>query len=178
MSAIETVSQQIPVGTWKADSIHSYAEFAIKHLGLVMVKGRFGDFDAALVGGDEPRLTGTIRTASVDTYDADRDTHLRSPEFFDSERYPEARIEATRLEGERIVAELTLKGVAREVEFEASWAGPAADPFGNERLGLELEGTISRRDFGLDWNAPLPDGGELLDDTVKLSASLSLVKEA
>src|SRR5206468_12754988 len=92
MSTIETIaSQLVPVGTWKADPVHSQIEFGIKHLGIVTVKGRFGDFDATLEGGDEARLVGTIRTASVDTYDGDRDAHLRSPEFFDTERYPEAR---------------------------------------------------------------------------------------
>src|SRR6266516_5480362 len=85
MSTIETIaSQLVPVGTWKADPVHSQIEFGIKHLGIVTVKGRFGDFDATLEGGDEARLVGTIRTASVDTYDGDRDAHLRSPEFFDS----------------------------------------------------------------------------------------------
>ena len=179
MSTIETIaSQLVPVGTWKADPVHSQIEFGIKHLGIVTVKGRFGDFDATLEGGDEARLVGTIRTASVDTYDGDRDAHLRSPEFFDTERYPEARIEATRIENGRILAQVTLKGVTREVELAARFSGPAQDPLGNERIGLGLEGEIDRTDFGLTWNAPLPAGGFVLDDAVTLSASLSFVKEA
>jgi polyisoprenoid-binding protein YceI len=179
MSTIETIAPQlVPVGTWQADPVHSQVEFGIKHLGIVTVKGRFGDFDATLEGGDEPRLAGIIRTASVDTYDEDRDAHLRSPEFFDSERYPEARIEARRIESGRILAQVTLKGVTHEVELAARFSGPAQDPFGNERIGLELEGEIDRTDFGLAWNAPLPDSGFVLDDAVKLSASLSFVKEA
>ena len=178
MSVVEAVSQQIPVGSWKADRAHSHVEFAVKHMMIATVKGRFLDFEAVLTGGGEPGLVGVIRTASVDTNDADRDAHLRSPDFFDSDRYPEARIEATRVEEGRVVAQVTLKGVMREVEFSAQLLGPAADPFGNERIGLELEGEIDRNEFGLRWNAPLPGGGFLVDDTVRLGASLSFVKEA
>jgi polyisoprenoid-binding protein YceI len=178
MSTTETVQQIVPTGTWKVDPVHSSLEFAIRHMGLATIKGRFADLDATIEGGEEPRLTGTIRTASIATYDQERDTHLRSPEFFDVERYPEARLESVRFEPGRVAAELTLKGVTREVEFDAEVVGPAADPFGNERIGLELEGAIDRTDFGVSWNAPLPDGGQLLDNTVKLSASLSLIKEA
>jgi polyisoprenoid-binding protein YceI len=178
MSTTETPQQLAPTGTWKVDPVHSTLEFAIRHMGLATIKGRFGDFDATLEGGEEPRLIGSIRTTSIETHDAERDTHLRSPEFFDVERYPEARLESARFEPGRIVIELTLKGVTRKVEFDAKAVGPAADPFGNQRIGLELEGAIDRTEFGVNWNAPLPDGGQLLDDTVKLSASLSLIKEA
>ena len=178
MSTIAAVSQQIPVGTWKSDPVHSHVEFAVKHLGIATVKGRFADFDATLEGGEEPSLSGIIRTQSIETHNADRDAHLRSPEFFDSERYPEARIEAARIEDGRVVAAVTIKDSTREVEFQAETAGPVEDPFGNVRLGLDLEGEIDRTDFGLTWNAPLPGGGFLVDDNVKLTASLSFIKEA
>lgn len=178
MSTIEAVSQQIPVGTWKADPAHSHVEFAVRHMNIATVKGRFHDFEATLQGGEAPSLVGVIRTASIDTYDENRDAHLRSPEFFDSERYPEARIEATKIEDDRIVADVTIKGVIREVELSAKMAGPAEDPFGNVRFGLELKAEIDRTDFGLTWNAPLPSGGFLIDDTVTLSASFSFIKEA
>lgn len=178
MSIIEAVQQQIPTGTWKLDPVHSHVEFAVKHLGIATVRGRFADFDATLEGGDDARLTGIIRTESIETHNADRDTHLRSPEFFDSERYPEARIDATRIEDGRVVAAVTIKGSTREVEFQAETAGPVEDPFGNVRFGLDLEGEIDRTDFGLDWNAPLPGGGFLVDDNVKLTAGLSFIKEA
>jgi len=178
MSSVETVSQTIPTGTWKVDPAHSTVEFAVKHMLVSTVKGRIGDFDATLEGGDEPRLVGTIRTASIDTFNEDRDAHLRSPEFFDSDRYPEARIETIRFEDDSLLAAVTLKGVTREVPFKASIAGPAQDPFGNERIGIELEGELDRTEFGLSWNAPLPSGGVLVDDTVQLFASLSFIKEA
>lgn len=178
MSTIAAVSQQIPVGTWKADPVHSHIEFGVKHLKIVTVKGRFDDFEATLEGGEQPSLTGIIRTAGVNTYDENRDAHLRSPEFFDSERYPEARIEAVRFDESSVGAELTLKGVTREIELAAECAGPTEDPFGNTRFGVNLEGEIDRTEFGLAWNAPLPGGGFALSDTVTLTASLSFVKEA
>ena len=178
MSTLQVVSQQIPVGTWQSDPAHSHVEFAVKHLGIATVRGRFGDFEATLVGGDEPSLSGVIRTSSIDTHDETRDQHLRSPEFFDSERYPEARIEALRIEDGTITADLTIKDLTREVELTAETAGPVEDPFGNLRLGLDLEGEIDRTDFGLTWNAPLPGGGFLVGSTVRLSASLSFVQAA
>src|SRR5919197_4124349 len=178
MSATETVSQTIPTGTWKVDRAHSTVEFAVKHMGIATIKGRFTDFDATLEGGAEPRLVGTIRTGSVHTFDDDRDAHLRSPEFFDSDRYPEARIEAIRLDGDSLLAAVTLKGVTRDIPFTVSIGGPAQDPFGNERIGIDLEGELDRTEFGVDWNAPLPGGGFLVDDTVRLFASLSFIKEA
>jgi polyisoprenoid-binding protein YceI len=178
MSVTETVSQAIPTGTWKIDPAHSTVEFAVGHMRIATVKGRFTDFEATLEGGAEPRLRGVIRTASVHTFDESRDAHLRSPEFFDSERYPEATIEAQRFEGGSLLAAVTIKDVTREITFAATTRGPAEDPFGNERAGVELEGEIDRTDFGLRWNAPLPGGGFLVDDTVRLFASLSFVREA
>jgi polyisoprenoid-binding protein YceI len=127
-------------------------------------------------GGDESSLEGAIGVASADTGDEDRDAHLSAPDFFDAERFPRARFVATRIDPERVVGELTLKGVTREIELDASWAGSGTDPWGNERIGLELEGEIDRTEYGLVWNQPLPTGGFLVDDRVKLLASFSLVK--
>jgi polyisoprenoid-binding protein YceI len=176
MTVVETIAQLVPSGTWKIDPTHSSVEFAIKHTGVATVRGYFADVEGTLVGGDSPVLTGTISVASVDTRDENRDAHLLSPDFFDSERYPIATFEATRFEPGRVVGTLTLKGVTRDVELEASFGGSGVDAYGNERIGLDLEGEIDRSDFGLTWNAPLPGGGLLLSDTVKLQASFSLVK--
>ena len=175
MSAVETV---IPVGTWAADPSHSVVEFAVKHMAIATVKGYFSDFEAVLEGGESPSLSGVIRVASVETRDADRDAHLRSPEFFDAERYPEARLVATSIEADRIVAELTLRSVTREIVFDADFTGSGTDPWGNERVGLEIDGDIDRNEFGLEWNAPLPGGGFLVADTVRLHASFSFVRQA
>src|SRR5881397_2927413 len=158
MSATDTTTapQLVPTGTWKADPAHSTFEFAVRHMGITTVKGRFTDVEATLVGGDVPSLEGTIGIASVDTRDEGRDGHLQSPDFFDAERFPRARFESIRVEGDRVVGLLTLKGVTRKIELAAELTGGGTDPYGNERLGLELEGEIDRTDYGVSWNAPLP----------------------
>ncbi|HZO48931.1 MAG TPA: YceI family protein [Gaiellaceae bacterium] len=173
-----TLQQIIPAGTWNADPAHSQVDFAVKHMGISTVRGTFSDVSATLVGGEAPTLSGSIRVASVSTKDENRDAHLLSPDFFDAERYPEASFEATFVSPERVVGQLTLKGVTKEIELEASFTGPDTDPWGNERIGMELHGSIDRQDFGISWNTPLPGGGLLLEDEVKLLASLSFVKQA
>jgi polyisoprenoid-binding protein YceI len=178
MSAIETRDLTIPAGTWTIDPSHSRVEFSIRHMGIASIRGSFTDFDAVLEGGDEPRIAGAIRVASVDTRDEARDGHLQSPEFFDAERYGEITFASTRFEGEKVVGDLTIRGVTREVELDARVTGAGTDPWGNERLGIELEGEIDRHEFGVSWNTPLPTGGLLLGDTVRLSAGFSAVKGA
>jgi polyisoprenoid-binding protein YceI len=178
MSTIETLNTAIPAGTWKIDPIHSRVEFSIRHMGIATIRGSFADFDGVIDGGDEPQISGAIRVASVDTRDEARDGHLQSPDFFDAERHPEITFASTRFEPGKLVGDLTIRGVTREVELVAQVTGAGTDPWGNERLGLELEGEIDRREFGVSWNTPLPTGGLLLGDTVRLTAGFSAVKEA
>jgi polyisoprenoid-binding protein YceI len=178
MSTIETLNTAIPAGTWKIDPIHSHVEFSIRHMGIATIRGSFADFDGVIDGGDEPQISGAIRVASVDTRDEARDGHLQSPDFFDAEGHPEITFASTRFEPGKLVGDLTIRGITREVELVAQMTGAGTDPWGNERLGLELEGEIDRREFGVSWNTPLPTGGLLLGDTVRLTAGFSAVKEA
>jgi polyisoprenoid-binding protein YceI len=178
MSTVQDTQTLIPTGTWSADRAHSSVQFAVRHMKIVTVHGRFLDFEATLQGGEQPTLQGAIRTASASTDDEQRDGHLKAPDFFDVERYPEATIESTSIEAGRVVADVTLRGVTLPVEFEATFFGPDTDPWGNERVGVQLEGEIDRTQFGIAWNAPLPGGDVLLDDTVKLSAHISFVRQA
>ena len=178
MSTVEIAATTIPVGSYTVDPAHSSFEFGVRHMKISTVRGRFLDFQATLEGGEQPRIEGSIETASAVTHDEARDGHLKSPDFFDVERYPEARFEGTLVTPDRVDGELTLKGVTRPVSLKATVTGPDNDPWGNERVGLELEGEINRVEHGVEWNAPLPGGGFLLDDTVKLTASLSFVKGA
>ena len=178
MSTIETLNTAIPAGTWKIDPIHSRVEFSIRHMGIATIRGSFADFDGVIDGGDEPQISGAIRVASVDTRDEARDGHLQSPDFFDAEQHPEIAFASTRFEPGKLVGDLTIRGVTREVELVAQMTGAGTDPWGNERLWLELEGEIDRREFGVSWNTPLPTGGLLLGDTVRLTAGFSAVKEA
>jgi polyisoprenoid-binding protein YceI len=176
MSTIEQTTTQIPAGTYVSDPSHSTVEFAARHMGISTVRGRFTKFEATLEGGSEPRIRGTIDMTSATTFDESRDVHLGSPEFFDTERYPQATFEG-RLEDGRLVGELTLKGVTKPIEFRAGVSGPNTDPWGNERVGVDLEGELNRHDFGVSWNAPLPGGEFMLGDNVQLMASLSFVKQ-
>ena len=172
----------VPHGTWTVDPSHSSIEFGVRHLGIATVKGRAGELTGVVTGGAEPQIEGIVPVAGITTFDEGRDGHLQSPEFFDAERHPELRFASTSiaLEGDDLVVEgaLTLKGITRPVVLRGGFAGPGTDPWGNERIGLTLEGTIDRTDFDLRWNAPLPGGGLLLGDAVTLQASFSAVKGA
>jgi len=177
MSTTVQITPTVAAGSYAADAAHSSVEFAIRHMKISTVRGRFTDFEATLEGGDQPHVAGVIKTCSAFTFDEARDGHLKSPEFFDVERYPEARFEGTLVAPDRVDGELTLKGVTRPVSLKATVTGPDSDPWGNERVGLELEGEINRVEHGVEWNAPLPGGGFLLDNEVGLHASLSFVKQ-
>jgi polyisoprenoid-binding protein YceI len=178
MSTIEITPTSVASGSYSADPAHSSVEFAVRHMKISTVRGIFLEYDASLEGGKQPRISGTIKTGSATTHDETRDGHLKSPDFFDVERYPEATFNGTLVTPDRVEGELTLKGVTRPITLHASVSGPDTDPWGNERVGIELEGTINRIEHGVEWNAPLPGGGMLLDDTVQLIASLSFVKQA
>jgi polyisoprenoid-binding protein YceI len=176
MSTVEKTLTKIPAGTYVSDPAHSTVEFAARHMGISTVRGRFTKFEATLEGGDQPRISGSIDMTSATTFDESRDVHLTSPEFFDAERYPKATFEG-RLENGKLIGDLTLKGVTKPIEFTADVVGPNTDPWGNERVGVDLEGQLNRHDFGVSWNAPLPGGAWMLGDDVQLRASLSFVKQ-
>jgi polyisoprenoid-binding protein YceI len=181
MSVTEQTEQQIAAGTWKSDPVHSTVGFTLKHHVVATFRGKFTDYEATLTGGEEPKLSGTVKVASVKTEDENQQNHLLSPDFFDAERYPEFTFESTsiRKDGESFTAdaELTLKGVTKPVTVTGTIAGPVGDSYGGERLGLTLEATIDRTAFGIDFNAPLPGGGFAISNDVKLIAELELVKE-
>ncbi len=183
MSVIENTEQIAPAGTWAADPVHSSVSFEIGYAGTSTFRGAFTDFDAALVGGGEPTLSGKARVASVDVKDEQLNGHLQTPDFFDAERHPEIEFRATelrKLDGNRVEGsgELTIKGATQPVTIEGVVSpAPATDPFGRERIGLRLETTIDRTLYGVSWNAPNQSGGDYLADDVKLVADLSLVRQ-
>ena len=176
----ETSATVIPSGTWSIDPAHSTVEFHIKHLGLATVKGRAPVVSGTIEGGDTPSLDGTVAISSITTFDENRDAHLQSPEFFDVERYPELTFVSTSIEADGdsllVDGELTIKGVTKPVTLTGAFVGTGGDPWGNQRIGLDLEAVVDRTAWGLDWNAPIPGGGFLLPNDVKLSATFSAVK--
>ena len=172
----------IPAGTWSIDPSWSALEFEVRKLGLVTVKGRVPGFSGTITGGETPSVVGTVDATSITTFEADRDAHLQSPDFFDAQRYPQLRFVSTSVEtsDDEIVVhgDLTIKDVTRPVELRGTLSGPESDPWGNERIGLELSTTIDRTAFGLEWNAPLPGGGFLLPNDVALKAYFAATRTA
>lgn len=177
--------QTLSTGTWKIDTVHSHVGFAVKHMVVSTFRGRFEDYDGALSVDEDgaPRLEGSVRVDSIVVKDENLAGHLKSPDFFDSERYPQIRFRSSDVrvgEGSEVVleGELTIKGATHRVTARGSIAGPHVDIAGKDRLGVELEAIVDRREFGLEWNAPLPKGGFALENDVKLQVSLELVREA
>ena len=172
----------IPTGTWAIDPVWSALEFHVKKLGLMTVKGRVPGFTGTIRGGESPSIDGVVDASSITTFDETRDGHIQSPDFFDTQRFPELRFVSTNVssDGDALAVEgdLTIKDVTRPVVLEGRFVGTGLDPYGNERVGIELSGTVDRTDFGLNWNAPLPGGGFLLPDDVLLSANFVAVREA
>jgi polyisoprenoid-binding protein YceI len=176
--------QNISAGTWSIDKVHSHVGFAVKHMVVSTFRGRFEEYDGALTVGEdgEPRLEGTVDVDSIVVKDENLAGHLKAPDFFDSERYPKIhfRSSAVRVQGGELEVEgqLTIKDHTHDVSARGTITGPHEDIGGNEKVGVELETVVDRREFGLEWNAPLPKGGMAVDNDVKLQVSLELVRQA
>jgi polyisoprenoid-binding protein YceI len=178
----DTTASVIPTGTWAIDPVWSSLEFEVRKIGLIPIKGRVPGLSGTVEGGDSPSIEGTVEAASITTFDETRDAHLHSPDFFDVERYPELLFQSTYVAVENgqlvVTGDLTIKGKTKPVELRGTYLGAGTDPYGNERIGIELEGTVDRTDFDLNWNAPLPGGGFLLPNDVTLKAVFTGVGQA
>jgi polyisoprenoid-binding protein YceI len=179
----ETIKQQeIPAGTWAVDPVHSSIGFAVTHNGVTTFRSGFERYEASLRGDENPRLEGTVDVASVEIDEEMLKGHLLSPEFFDVQRFPQLRFASSELsvgaDGTlRVLGELEIHGEKREVEASGRFAHLGGDLAGKERVGLSLEATVDRRNFGLEWQAQLPSGGDVLDYAVTISVELELVAE-
>ena len=178
--ATETV---IPKGVWRVDVAHSKVGFAVKHMGVATVRGEFGEFEGSLEIGDDlasSKATGTVKAASVDTNQEDRDNHLRSGDFFESETYPEISFASTSIEKVdddtfKIVGDLTMHGETHPLELEAEIGGVETGPQGETRTGLEVTGKLSRKEWGMKFNAALGSGNVVVSDQVKLTLDIAAV---
>jgi polyisoprenoid-binding protein YceI len=176
----------IPAGTYNVDPAHSRVEFAVRHLGIATVRGHFASFSGTLEIGEDLASTkayGSVEAASVDTQEQQRDDHLRSPDFFDVERFPLIEFASKQirpLDEDRfeIAGELTLHGVTRELTLTAEVLGAEVDPWGNERIGLEVRGELNRKDYGMTFNQVLGSGNALVSDKVKISVEASAIKQS
>ena len=172
--------------TWKIDASHSQVEFAVRHLMISTVRGRFADVKGTVItDGEDPAKGGVdvvIEVNSIDTREAQRDAHLKSADFFDVETYPTVTFKSTRVTEVRgdkftLAGDLTIHGVTRDVTLDVTSEGTAKDPWGGERAGYSAVTRVNRKDFGLTWNQALETGGLIVGDEIKISLDLELIKE-
>lgn len=176
----------IPVGTWSVDASHSTVGFAVKHMGIANVRGQFTEFEGTLEVAEDlasSSARGCVKVASITTDEEQRDAHLRSPDFFNVEEYPEILFESTGVEAideesTCVVGDLTMHGVTREVKLRAVFQGADEDPWGNERVGLEVVGVLKRSDFDMKFNQALGSGNVLVGDKVNMSLDISAVRQS
>ena len=175
--------------TWQLDPAHSSVEFAVKHMMMTTVRGRFKDVSATLTGDrdhtEDAGVEATIKVGSIDTGVADRDAHLRSPDFFDAERFPDITFTSTKIENPptqdgdrfRVTGNLVIRDNAMEVVLDCEYLGRGTDPWGKTRAGFSFRTEIDRREWGLKWNQAIETGGVLVANKVRIEGELQLVRE-
>jgi polyisoprenoid-binding protein YceI len=169
---------------WKVDPAHSEIQFKVKHLMITTVTGYFKKFDLEVETETEDfdttkKIQFTADINSIDTNNEQRDTHLKSADFFDAAAHPYLRFstEGYSSSGDMLQGDLTIRGITRPVAFEVDFAGTVVDPYGQTKVGLSLDGKLSRKDFGLVWNAVTEAGQVVVSDEVKIHAEVQLVKQ-
>ncbi len=172
---------------WAIDPVHTTVEFAVRHMMITTVRGRFDKFTGSAYVDpnhpDTPQVEVTIDAASIDTRETRRDEHLRSPDFLNAAEHPTITFRGRRVEGDiasafRLVGDLTIRGVTHEVALKAKFEGRTKDPWGGDRAGFSATAKLNRHDFDLRWNVALETGGVLVGDEVKLSIDAQLVMQA
>ena len=183
---MSTTTSHLPLapGTWELDPLHCAVEFTARHMAISKVRGRFRTFDATVVVGDSlesSSLEATVDMASVDTNNADRDAHLRNSDFFDVDRHPTMTFRSTTIAptGDntyRVDGDLTIGGITKRESLDVTFHGTETFPGdGSFHAGFEARGTISRRDYGIDFNVPLGAGGLVISDTIGIELDIQLL---
>jgi polyisoprenoid-binding protein YceI len=171
---------------WHIDAVHSEIQFSVKHMMITTVRGRFTRFTGTIEADEQhpaaARVAVQIEAASLDTGNEQRDTHLRSPDFFNVEQYPQMTFRSTRVEPRgdnegRLYGELTIRDVTKPVVLDVEYAGMAKSPWGTTSAGFSAQTKINRKDWGLNWNVALETGGWLVSDEIKISIEVELVKQ-
>lgn len=179
-----SIATVVPTGTWQVDPVHSSVEFQVKHVGIATVKGHFREFEGTLESGpDGLTARGKVSVASVDTRQEQRDAHLRSPDFFDAETFPEITFVSTSItpideDTFEVQGDFTIRDVTRPLKLVAELEGTETDHEGRERLGLSASAQINRSDFGMKFNMALGSGNVVVSDKVKIQIDVSAVKAA
>lgn len=173
--------------TWVSDPTHSEILFKIKHLMITNVKGEFRNFTATVeTEGDDfsnGKTNVEIEADSIFTNNNDRDTHLKSADFFEAEKFPKLKFTSTSFtklddENYQLKGLLTIKDVSKEIVLDVEFGGLVKDPYGNEKAGFSISGKINRKDWGLNWNTALEAGGVMVSDEVRINAEMQFVKQA
>jgi polyisoprenoid-binding protein YceI len=184
-----TTAAEAGTTTWQLDPAHSSVEFAIKHMMMTTVRGRFKELAATLRGDrDHPKDAGveaTIKAASIDTGVADRDAHLRGPDFFDADRFPDITFRSTKVENPpkkdgdkfRVTGELRMRDSAMDVVLDCEYLGRGTDPWGKTRAGFSFRTEIDRREWGLKWNQAIETGGVLVANRVRIEGEVQFVRQ-
>jgi len=167
--------------TWKIDPLHSEISFKVKHMMISTIRGHFDVFDAKIETDNDEFIDAdfkfTAKTDSVNTKNLDRDQHLMSTDFFNVEAFPEILFKSKSFNGVKLIGDLTIKDVTKEVTLNVDFNGIAVDPYGKTKAGFEIQGSVNRKDFNLTWSAVTEAGKVVVSDTVKLIADLQFIKE-
>lgn len=172
---------------WNVDPAHAEIGFAVRHLMISTVRGRFGAVTGTVTADEEnpknSKIDVSVDITSIDTRQEMRDNHLRSADFFDAANHPTMHFVSKRLEGNvpddfKVIGDLTIRGTTREVTLNATLEGRGTDPWGNDRAGFSATGKINRKDFGLTWNQNLEAGGVMVGEEVKMSIDVEIIKQA
>lgn len=165
---------------WIIDMAHSEISFKVKHMMISNVTGHFTNFKATVETNNEGFIYAffsfTAESNSINTKNKDRDTHLKSEDFFNSEKYPELTFKSTSFDGETLIGDLTIRDVTKEIKLDVDFNGIAVDPYGQTKAGFEMSATINRKDFNLTWGAITEAGSIVVSDTVKIMADLQFSK--
>jgi polyisoprenoid-binding protein YceI len=171
-------------GTWNVDKVHSEVGFQVRHF-VSKVRGSFADFSGTIaIDAEKPEASSvqfTIKVASIDTNEPKRDAHLKSPDFFDAEKSPEITFASRKVVKKSdtsydVTGDLTMRGVTKEITLPVTFNGLVKDPWGNDRAGFETSITLNRKEYGINWNKVLDQGGYMLSDDVAVSIALAAVK--
>jgi polyisoprenoid-binding protein YceI len=181
-SALLVTASARALDTYKVDPAHSSIGFSIDHMVIDTVHGRFRQFEGSIAvdpdnGNALKQATATIQSGSIDTDVDRRDTHLRSPDFFDAEKFPTITFESTGIDGQTLTGKFTMHGVTKEISMPFKIKGPIKDPMGNTHLSLEANTKINRKDYGLTWNKALEAGGLMVGEDVTIEINGSFVKQ-
>ena len=186
LAAAVTLPAVAAAATYAVDQAHSEASFQVRHL-VTKVRGKFADFVGTVVmDAAKPEASSvefTIQATSIDTSVADRDKHLRSDDFFAVEKYPEITFKSTKIEragdhAYQVTGDLTMRGVTKRITLPVTYLGEVKDPWGHVKAGFETAITLNRKDFGINWNKALDQGGVLVGDEVEVSISIEALKQA